>query len=114
MIAVGLLRDAEAPEAVGFDVLPVDTEDLVRFLRERGAGDNGHHRRDPPHPAPGGEVMIQLWPFFHSEHGGHLWDRESFHHLLVRDLRDDIELNGIHLDSLQSALLSGGLAPTKV
>lgn len=77
---------------------------------------------------PGGMLMIQLWPFFHSKHGAHLWDwyPEGFSHLLhdpfeverqilaqpekstcpievmVEAVR---ELNRITIDDLQRALL---------
>jgi ubiquinone/menaquinone biosynthesis C-methylase UbiE len=36
---------------------------------------------------PGGILFLQLWPFFHSEHGGHLWPHyeEAFPHLLHTD-----------------------------
>ena len=32
---------------------------------------------------PDGVLFLQLWPFYHSHHGSHLWDwfPEPFHHL---------------------------------
>ncbi len=83
---------------------------------------------------PGGVAMIQLWPFYHSEHGSHLWEwlPEGFDQYLVpRDearrrvlsAAPDLDwaryqlgtfLNRITLDDLQRALLAGGLRPTKV
>lgn len=86
---------------------------------------------------PDGVVMIQLWPFYHSEHGSHLWEwyPEGFVHL--RELPDAIEaavrgephpepdwiddrleefrtLNRITVDELQLALHSGGLRVAKL
>jgi SAM-dependent methyltransferase len=84
---------------------------------------------------PGGVLFLQLWPFFHSEHGGHLWLRydEPYPHLLRtdseirqevrgeqgsdpgRDAVDEYEsLNRITLDGLQRALLASGLIPIKL
>lgn len=36
---------------------------------------------------PGGVLMIQLWPFYHSKHGSHLWDwfPDGFPQLLLDD-----------------------------
>lgn len=86
---------------------------------------------------PDGKLMLQLWPFFHSEHGAHLW--QSFPEPFIQHLRSDAEiaevvraaaayppelteefleiyntLNRITLDDLQRALLGGGLAVTKL
>ena len=80
---------------------------------------------------PNGVLFLQLWPFFLSERGSHLWDwfPQPFHHLLSSD--DEIEevmtrdrngddfmtrymldeykkLNRISLDDLQAALLEAG------
>lgn len=63
---------------------------------------------------PGGILMLQLWPFFSSEWGGHLWDRPSWDHLRGGELRSDIGLNRITLDGVHRALLAGGLVPAKV
>jgi SAM-dependent methyltransferase len=84
---------------------------------------------------PDGVMFLQLWPFFPSEHGGHLWPQydEPFPHLLHNDSdireqvrgkrgtdpdRDAVDeydsLNRITLDQLQSALLAAGLIVTKL
>jgi ubiquinone/menaquinone biosynthesis C-methylase UbiE len=84
---------------------------------------------------PGGVLFLQLWPFFYSEHGGHLWPHyeEPFPHLLqtdaelrahlvgrratdpTREALDEYEsLNRIDLDGLQRALLSAGLRTVKL
>lgn len=66
--------------------------------------------------APGGVVMIQLFPFYSSEHGDHGWDRPGFAHLVTgRDQApDDAYLNKITLDGLHRSLGEGGLRTTKV
>jgi SAM-dependent methyltransferase len=66
--------------------------------------------------APAGVVMIQLYPFYLSEHGDHGWHRSSFEHLLTgRDeTPDDAYLNRTTLDGLQRDLLAGGLRIGKV
>jgi SAM-dependent methyltransferase len=86
---------------------------------------------------PGGVLMIQLWPFFHSQHGSHLW--QFFPEGFVQLLRDDSELeaavradpgpdpewaerllaefrscNRITLDGLQTALLAAGFRVSKL
>lgn len=86
---------------------------------------------------PDGVLMLQLWPFFHSEHGAHLW--QSFPEPFIQHLRSETEigevvraaaahppelveefleiyntLNRITLDDLQRALLGGGLCVTKL
>lgn len=84
---------------------------------------------------PNGVLFLQLWPFFHSEHGGHLWPHfeEPFSHLLMNDaeIRDAVRgkrgtdpsrdavdeydsLNRITLDQLHNALLTAGLTVTKL
>jgi SAM-dependent methyltransferase len=84
---------------------------------------------------PGGILFLQLWPFFHSEHGGHLWPHyeEPFPHLLhtdaevrdhivgrratdpTRDAVDEYEsLNRITLNELQRAMLASGLTTRKL
>lgn len=86
---------------------------------------------------PEGVLMLQLWPFFASEHGAHLWQciPDAFVQLLWDEERigsavraaspysteqtEDFlqvysELNRVSLDDLQRALLGGGLWVTKV
>ena len=84
---------------------------------------------------PGGFMFLQLWPFYHSERGSHLWDwfPEGFHHLdrseeeIAADMRasdrqERLEymlgeyrtLNRIDLDGLHRALLAAGLGVTQV
>jgi ubiquinone/menaquinone biosynthesis C-methylase UbiE len=82
---------------------------------------------------PSGVLFLQLWPFWFSQKGSHLWDwfDLGFHHLLQHE--DDIldvirnssrhpedvseymidefrHLNRITVDELQRAMLAGGLA----
>jgi SAM-dependent methyltransferase len=66
--------------------------------------------------APDGVVMIQLYPFYLSEHGDHGWHRPSFEHLVtgVDETPDDAYLNRTTLDELHRALLAGGLRIGKV
>jgi SAM-dependent methyltransferase len=86
---------------------------------------------------PAGVLMIQLWPFFHSQHGSHLW--QYFPEGFVQLLREDAEIeehvrmnpgpdaewaerllaefrscNRITLDGLQSSLLAAGLRVSKL
>lgn len=84
---------------------------------------------------PGGLLFLQLWPFYYSEHGGHLWPHyeEPFPHLLHRreaveeritgrratdPTRDGLDefrsLNQITVDQLQRALLAAGLRTAKL
>jgi SAM-dependent methyltransferase len=84
---------------------------------------------------PGGMLFLQLWPFYHSEHGGHLWPHYdgSFPHLLrgreeiethitgrratdpTRDGLDEFRsLNRVTVDELQRAMLAAGLRTAKV
>ncbi len=85
---------------------------------------------------PDGVLFLQLWPFFYSEHGGHLWPHYDggFPHLLhgADEIRSCIQgrrgtdatrgdaleefesLNRITLDDLQRALLGAGLTVTKL
>lgn len=84
---------------------------------------------------PDGALFLQLWPFYSSEKGSHLWDwfPEGFHHLTQHE--DEIRermvnssdaddrsrymfhefrhLNRITVDELQRALLSAGLTVRK-
>ena len=66
--------------------------------------------------APGGVLMIQLYPFYLSEHGDHGWHRPSFEHLLtgVDETPDEAFLNRITLDELHGALFACGLHVGKV
>jgi ubiquinone/menaquinone biosynthesis C-methylase UbiE len=80
---------------------------------------------------PNGRFFLQLWPFYHSAKGSHLWDwfPDDHHHLLAtasqiaeqleasdrhppewtRYMRNEFEhLNRITLDQLQRALLAAG------
>lgn len=84
---------------------------------------------------PDGVLFLQLWPFYYSEHGGHLWPHytESFPHLRhtdaeirehlsgrrgtdpTRDAVDEYEsLNHVSVDQLQRGLLAAGLVVTKL
>jgi SAM-dependent methyltransferase len=85
---------------------------------------------------PHGVFFLQIWPLYHSLHGGHLWYliREAFAHLLLsedeiratiegklatdprrRDAWDEFQsLNQLTLDELDRALLMAGLRPSKV
>lgn len=84
---------------------------------------------------PGGCLFLQLWPFFGSQHGGHLWQNvdEPFAQLRhspfelndvlrgkaatdpTRPADDEFRsLNRITLDGLQRALLAAGLRISKV
>jgi SAM-dependent methyltransferase len=84
---------------------------------------------------PTGFVFLQLWPFFGSRHGGHLWQNvdEQFAHLRhspfeindylrgkaatdpSRSADDEFRsLNRITLDGLQRALMAAGLRVSKV
>lgn len=85
---------------------------------------------------PDGVLFLQLWPFFHTQHGSHLqsWFPQGFTHLqhLDADLRalmgdrdlqgpgsaDEMfmeyqRLNRIRLDDLQRSLMSAGLRVAK-
>lgn len=80
---------------------------------------------------PGGVLFLQIWPLFHSQHGGHVWPwfPSGFAHLrqpaeeieqVVRDgpigtdadadfiVREARSLNRITIDELQRSLLSAG------
>ncbi len=87
---------------------------------------------------PTGIVFLQLWPFYASQHGAHLWDclaDDSYAHLyrteadIEREVRqrgdhppevlDDLlevfrTLNKVTLDDLQRAMVAGGLRPSKI
>jgi ubiquinone/menaquinone biosynthesis C-methylase UbiE len=80
---------------------------------------------------PGGVFFLQLWPFYHSAKGSHLWDwfAQDFHHLLAGEreiveqmrasdrhsdgwteymAREFEQLNRVTLDELQRAVLTAG------
>lgn len=86
---------------------------------------------------PDGVLMVQLWPFYHSEHGAHLWQCLPEGFVQLQRSPEDIEaevrrtakyepelvdeflevfatLNRITLDDLQRALLAAGLTVTKL
>lgn len=86
---------------------------------------------------PGGTLMIQLWPFYHSKHGSHLWDwfPDGFAQLLhdpfeverrvleepekgpgwtVELLEAFRELNRLTLDDLHRALLHAHFCVVKL
>ena len=84
---------------------------------------------------PDGFMFLQLWPFYHSERGSHLWDwfPEGFHHLGASEqeiadamragdreemreymLAEYRTLNRIDLDGLQRAILAGGMTIRQV
>jgi ubiquinone/menaquinone biosynthesis C-methylase UbiE len=86
---------------------------------------------------PTGVFFLQLWPFYYSERGSHLWDwfGDGFHHLTQSEveiaaemrrsarhseqfteymLHEFRELNRITLDGLQAALLEAGLEVRRV
>jgi SAM-dependent methyltransferase len=84
---------------------------------------------------PHGVLFLQLWPFYASEHGGHLWPHydEPFPHLLRKDeeILEHVEgrrgtdprrsaddeyhsLNRITLEDLQRALLANRLMVSKL
>jgi ubiquinone/menaquinone biosynthesis C-methylase UbiE len=86
---------------------------------------------------PDGVFMLQLWPFYYSERGSHLWDwfPEPFHHLgetpdeIVAAMRasdrhspemteymakEFRSLNRLTLDELHRAILAAGLELRKV
>jgi SAM-dependent methyltransferase len=84
---------------------------------------------------PHGVFFLQIWPLYHSLHGGHLWYsiREAFPHLRMsadeirervegrpatdprRDAWDEFQsLNRLTLDELDRSLLMAGLRPVKV
>lgn len=87
---------------------------------------------------PGGILFLQLWPFYSSEHGGHLWGcvaDDSYAHLyrseadIEREVRERADhpaevldellevfrtLNRVTLDDLQRSMVAAGLRPAKV
>ncbi|MGH9155050.1 MAG: methyltransferase domain-containing protein [Acidimicrobiales bacterium] len=87
---------------------------------------------------PGGILFLQLWPFYASEHGAHLWDclaDDSYAHLyrsqadIEREVRQRADhppevldellevfftLNKVTIDDLQRAMVAAALRPSKV
>jgi SAM-dependent methyltransferase len=84
---------------------------------------------------PDGVLFLQLWPFFYSQHGGHLWltIEDPFAHLLrsATSIEEDLKgepatdpsraaddefrsLNRLTLDGLQRALLAAHLRVAKI
>jgi SAM-dependent methyltransferase len=86
---------------------------------------------------PDGVFFLQLWPFYFSEHGSHLWhwfpdgfanlrhtdeeieqrlraDTDTSPAWIEQKLKDNRTLNRITLDGLQQAMLVAGLQPVKV
>jgi len=86
---------------------------------------------------PDGVLFLQVWPFFHSKHGSHLWDwfPEGFAQLLHEPAAVEAEvranpgkgpawtdnllgafheLNRVTVDDLQRALLLAGFSVTKL
>jgi SAM-dependent methyltransferase len=84
---------------------------------------------------PGGVLFLQIWPFYGSQHGGHLWQsiEEPFAHLTRSPFRLEEELHGkrgtdqsrsaddefrslnrITVDALQRAMLAARLRIAKV
>jgi SAM-dependent methyltransferase len=164
IIDLGLAVKGRPEELIGYDLMDVDSEGLLRAARaagvveelpsalrfERSAPVNipapdehfdlvtswsvFEHVDDPVGLLadirrvikPNGCFFLQLWPFFDSEHGGHLWhhyDGPFPHHLrrdedIIDDVQGDVatdprrsaddeyrSLNRITLEDLQRALL---------
>jgi hypothetical protein len=86
---------------------------------------------------PGGTLFLQLWPFYRSDRGSHLWDwfPESHHHLLEHEddivermLASDVHepdftnymaeefrrLNRVTLEELHRSLLAAGFRVSRL
>jgi ubiquinone/menaquinone biosynthesis C-methylase UbiE len=86
---------------------------------------------------PDGALFLQLWPFYYSARGSHLWEwfPEPFHHLLESDeeiaaamrasdrhthewteymLKEFLALNRVTLNDLQRGIVDAGLVIRKV
>jgi SAM-dependent methyltransferase len=86
---------------------------------------------------PGGLLMVQIWPFYHSQHGSHLWQYfpEGFVQLVRsrQELIDEVRVNpgpdpewaerlvdeflscnGLSLEALQRAMIGAGFTIRKV
>jgi SAM-dependent methyltransferase len=168
---LGIVHRARPARLVGFDVNPVDLDNLRARAREQGVDETlppalefrvSEPRALPAADAefdvvvtwsafehvaepvsvlrearrilrPGGMLFLQLWPFYYSERGSHLWDwfPEGFHHLTQHEdeIRDGMgvaspdaaewpkymfdefrHLNRITVDELQRAVLAAGLS----
>jgi SAM-dependent methyltransferase len=173
IIDLGVALKGRPRELVGYDLMEVDTEALLRGARAAGAAEalpqglRFEHSEPTSIPAPDdyfdvvfswsvfehvddpvglladvrrvikpdGCFFLQLWPFFDSEHGGHLWPHYDgpFPHHLRRDeqILEEIEgsratdprraaedeyrsLNRITLEDLHRALLVNGFAVFKL
>jgi SAM-dependent methyltransferase len=173
IIDLGLALKGRPAELVGYDLVDVDTEGLLRAARAAGAVEElpeclrfersapvtipapdqhfdivtswsvFEHVDDPVRLLadirrvikPSGYLFIQLWPFYDSEHGGHLWKHydEPFPHHLHRDetileqVQGDVatdprrsaddeyrSLNRISPDDLQRALMRNGFVVGKL
>jgi SAM-dependent methyltransferase len=173
IIDLGVALKGRPAELVGYDLMDVDTDALLRGARAAGVAEalpeclrfarseavsipapDAHfdviftwsvfeHVDDPVALLrdvrrvinPEGWFFLQLWPFYDSEHGGHLWPHYDgpFPHHLVRDERilEEVEgsratdprrpaedeyrsLNRITLEDLHRALLVSGFAVVKL
>jgi SAM-dependent methyltransferase len=173
IIDLGIALKGRPSEVVGYDLLGVDTDALVRAARAANVADAmpeclRFERSQPaaiPAPdeyfdvivswstfehvddpvgllrdirrviKPHGCFFLQLWPFFGSEHGGHLWPHydDRYPHHLRRDeeILGEIEgrqatdprrsaddeyrsLNRLTLDDLQRALLANHFVVAKL
>jgi SAM-dependent methyltransferase len=173
IIDLGVAIKGNPRELVGYDLMDIDTEALLRGARAAGVAESlpsslrfersapvsipapDHHfdliftwsvfeHVDDPVTLladvrrvikPDGWFFLQLWPFFDSEHGGHLWPHYvgPFPQHLRRDeqILDEVEgnratdprrtaedeyrsLNRITLDDLHRALLANRFAVVKL
>jgi SAM-dependent methyltransferase len=173
IIDLGLAVKGRPAELVGYDLMDVDMEGLLRAARAAGAVDElpsslRFERSAPvtiPAPdehfdivttwsvfehvddpvglladirrviKPDGCFFLQLWPFYDSEHGGHLWlhyDGPFPHHVhrdeaILDEVQGDVatdprrsaddeyrSLNRISIEDLQRALLRNGFAVGKL
>jgi SAM-dependent methyltransferase len=67
--------------------------------------------------APFGVALIQVFPFYASEHGDHGWSRPPFAHVITGEdepAPGSFPLNKITLDGLDRALRAGGMRTVKV
>jgi SAM-dependent methyltransferase len=136
IIDLGVMLKGQPEELVGYDLMDVDTDALLRAARAAGVADAlppglRFERSEPvsiPAPAehfdvvytwsvfehvddpvglladirrvikPEGWLFLQLWPFYDSEHGGHLWPHYEgpFPHHLRRDdqILEEVEGSG--------------------
>ncbi len=151
-VDVELLRDRASAQGVSGELPPClgfRTSEATRLPADDASFDVAftwsafEHFADPTAVAcemrrvlrPGGVAFVQVWPFFHSEHGSHLWAwfPEGFTHLLrtTQEIGDDVRgrsdpraaahmlgeydrLNRITLDELQLTLQTAGFIVTRV